>query len=257
MKKSIQLILVAVTAAISFISCKKEKTEETPKTENPATSANVSFRFANQVDGQPIELGAMKYTNAAGNMYQVDLLKYYVTNVVLVKDDNTEVKVGNYDLIDASDLSTCMVDAKNIPNGTYTSMKFNIGLPPDRNHNGAQDGDLDPIKGMIWDWNTGYVFFKHEGKYKDSSDNVHGLVFHYATDRAFVNITLPLSTALVVNGKDKKVFLNFNLNNLYTTPTHVDFHVDNDRQSSSADDEAWIDNLKASFSDVFSLDKIE
>ena len=153
---------MAILTIASLVSCKK-KTENVEPAKSTSPTANVTINFANEVDGQAIELGKMQYTNAAGNMYQVDLLKYYVTNAILVKDDNTELNIGNYDLIDASDLTTCRVDAFSVPNATYTKIRFNIGVPQNRNHTGAQDGDLDPAKGMIWDWNTGYVFFKHEG----------------------------------------------------------------------------------------------
>ena len=254
--KRIQHIVLPLAAVICFASCEKKNTPE-PSNTNTANSAKVTIAFANEVDGQPLELGQMKYTNAAGNLYQVNLLKYYVSNVILVKSDNTEVNLGNYDLIDASDLSTCKVEAADIPNGTYTGIKFNIGIPYDRNHNGAQDGDLDPALGMIWDWNTGYVFFKHEGKYRNSSGVDKNLAFHYATDRAFTAIEVPLTNPLVVNGTARTLKLKFNLNNLYTTPTNVDFNVDNSRQSSTAADFPWLDNLKESFSDAFIFDKVE
>lgn len=253
--KSNIIFAIALTAMLIFASCKK-KTETVDSVVTP-TKANVTVKFANEVDDQAIELGSMKYTNAAGNMYQVDLLKYYVTNLILVKNDNTEVNLGNYDLIDASKLETCVVEGKDIMNGTYTKIKFNIGVPQNRNHTGAQDGDLDPVLGMIWDWNTGYVFFKHEGKYINSSSQTKNLAFHFATDRAFTSIEVPLTTNLVINGADKKVYLKFNLNKLYTTPVNIDFNVDNSHQSSSSSDFPWIDNMKSNFEDVFSLDKIE
>ncbi len=253
--KFIKITFMAFIAIVSIASCKKKKTE-TPAPQLPPT-ANVAIQFENQVDGQAIELGKMQYTNAAGNKYQIDLLKYYITNVVLVKDDNTELALKNYDLINAADLSTCVVNALAVPNANYTKIKFNVGIPQDRNHNGAQNGDLDPAMGMIWDWNTGYVFFKHEGKYTNSANAVKSLIFHYATDRALTPIEVPLTTALNVNGVDKKLFIKFNLNNLYTTPTNLDFNIDNNHQSSSSADFPWIDNMKLSFADVFQFDKTE
>ena len=250
--KYTSLAFIAITA---LTAC-KEKTTEAPAKVTPPI-ANVDLLFSNEVDGQALEFGQLKYTNAAGNLYQVDLLKYYVTNVKLVKADSTFINLENYDLINAADPSTCVVNGLNIPNGTYTKIIFNIGLPVDRNHTGAQDGDLEPAKGMIWDWNTGYVFFKHEGKYKNSSNQTKSLVFHFATDRALTIVEMPLSSPLVVNGVDKKVFLKFNLNKLYTTPSNVDFNVDYDRQSSSNMDFPWLDNLKLSFYDAFIFDRIE
>lgn len=246
---------LALIAVSTLTACKKKTTEEPAKPVAPA--ANVDLQFSNEVDGMPIEFGKMQYTNAAGNLYQIDLLKYYITNVKLYKADSSFINLENYDLINAADPTTCVVNGLNIPNGTYTKIVFNVGIPQDRNHTGAQDGDLEPAKGMIWDWNTGYVFFKHEGKFKNSSNQTKSLVFHFATDRAFTIVEMPLSTPMVVNGVDKKVFFKFNLNKLYTTPTNVDFNVDYDRQSSSNMDFPWLDNLKLSFYDAFVVDRIE
>jgi hypothetical protein len=252
--KSIKRILLAATAIISLAACKKTTTTEEPQ--KKANSAKVTVYFTNEVDGQSLELGQMKYTNAKGNMYQVDLLKYYICNIVFVKSDNTEVAVDNYDLVNAAEPLSGIIEAANIPNGTYTKVKFNVGVPPSRNHTGAQDGDLDPSKGMFWTWSTGYIFFKHEGKYKDNSSATKSLVFHYATDRALASVELPVS-GLVVDGTEKKLRLKFNLNKLYTTPTDIDFNVDNNHQSMSSADYPWIDNLKESFSDAFIFDKVE
>lgn len=246
---------MAFIAISALTACKEKTTEEPAKVVAP--TGNVDLQFSNEVDGQSIELGKLKYTNAAGNLYQVDLLKYYVTRVKLIKSDSTFFSFDNYNLINAADLSTCLIKGLNIPNGIYTRIEFNIGIPQDRNHTGAQDGDLDPAKGMIWDWNTGYVFFKHEGKFKNTSNQTKSLVFHFATDRAFTPVTIDLTSPLVINGVDKKVFLKFNLNKLYTTPSNVDFNVDYDRQSISNMDFPWLDNLKLSFYDAFTIDRIE
>ncbi len=71
------------------------------------------------------------------------------------------------------------------------------------------------------------------------------------------SVEVPFSSNMVVNGAEKKLYLKFNLNNLYTTPTNVDFNVDNSRQSSVSADYPWIDNLKLSFADAFIFDKVE
>lgn len=44
-----------------------------------------------------------------------------------------------------------------------------IGVDSLRNVSGAQTGALDPSNDMFWDWNTGYIFFKLEGRYGTAS----------------------------------------------------------------------------------------
>jgi hypothetical protein len=46
------------------------------------------------------------------------------------------------------------------------------------NCSGAQSGDLDPVKGMFWTWNSGYIFFKLEGKSPASHSPGNIFEFH-------------------------------------------------------------------------------
>lgn len=254
--KSIQLLSLAIAAILILPSCKKKKDPEPEGPKPDPKSATVTIKFTNEVDGQRLELGKMKYTNANGNQYQVDMMKYYVSDMTLIGDSG-DVKVNVSDLIDQNDTPNCKVDALKVPNGRYTHIKFGIGVPQSRNHSGAQEGDLDPMYGMIWDWNTGYIFFKHEGRYMMTSTTSDILIYHYATDRAYLTIGMPLSSPLVVEGKDKKIFIKFNLNSLYSSPNKIDFAVDYIRQSSSSADYTWMDNIKGNLADAFTVSKVE
>jgi hypothetical protein len=249
MKKVLFGIVAIAFASALFTGCKDDDN-------TPADKGTITFTIANEVDGQPIQLGQLLYTNAAGNPYQVDLLKYYVSNFTLVKDDSTEFNIGNYDLIDESVPASCNIVANDIPNGTYTKLRFNLGIDSLYNHTGDQAGDLDPINGMVWSWNTGYIFFKHEGVYKDTLQQTQGLLFHYGTDKAKATVELAIP-ALTVNGDSKKLNLGFNLNSLYATPNQIDFNVDNVHQSTSPTDAPWLQKMKANFTQAFSLKSIE
>ena len=212
--------------------------------------------FSNEVDGQPINMGTMAYTNAAGNNYRVDLLKYYVTNFTLIKDDGTEKNFGNYNLIDAADSASTKFMLDSVINGAYTSVRFYLGVDSTRNHTGAQDGALDPIHGMIWSWNTGYIFFKHEGGYRNNGGTNQSLLFHYGTDDALTRITIPIARC-EVKGDTRKLFLKFNLNKLYAAPNRIDFNMDNNHMSSSSADRTWIGQMKANFPNAFLFDKVQ
>lgn len=245
------LILSILSVALLF-SCKKETTTNTVKSEPKDGQLNIVFN--NMVGNQPLVLNQMNYTNAAGNAYSATLLKYYVSNIQLHKKGGSNVSLSNYELIDAADAESCKVLTKTLEKGDYDSMTFYIGIDGDRNHNGAQDGDLDVSNGMFWTWNTGYIFFKHEGTYKNSSNQNKSIIFHYATDDAFTKVTLPIQ--LNIDG-NKTMHLKFDLNSVYTSPVNIDFNVDNNRQSSSSADATWMANLKSNFGDAFSFMKVE
>lgn len=67
-----------------------------------------------------------------------------------------------YRLIDASDTATLDVDFATAP-ASLDSISFLLGVDSLTNVSGAFGGDLDPIKGMYWAWNSGYINLKLEG----------------------------------------------------------------------------------------------
>ncbi len=220
------------------------------------SSAKLNVSFSNEAGGQPVALGPLSYTNASGNKYGVDLLKYYVTNFTLVKGDGSERNFKTYNLIDASRPESLSFTLDSVANGDYTAVRFCLGVDSARNHTGAQDGALDPVNGMIWTWSTGYIFFKHEGNYVDASGATRPLVFHYGNDPSLVKVTVPL-TKLTVSGKDRRLFLRFNLDSLYAAPNKIDFNSDNNRMSSQRDDFFWLAAMSANFGHAFQYVKAD
>jgi len=191
------------------------------------------------------------YTNAAGEDYHAYLLKYYVSQMALVNEAGERVELYGHELIDQSNPSSLDLGNVAIPNGHYTSIEFNLGVDSLHNHSGDQAGDLDPMYGMIWTWNTGYIFFKHEGNFTSSTSGTQQpLIYHYGTDRALAHVSLPLN--LHVDQNSSVIQLQFDLNKLYSNPNTVAFTGNNNRQSMSAQDVPWISALRANFPNAFS-----
>jgi hypothetical protein len=247
---NIRLLAIAgLLSAACFSSCKKD--------DNPpvATQGKVTVSVANEVDGVPVVFGPMNYTNASGNKYGVDVLKYYISHFTLVKADGSERVYKNHELIDASLPETPSFTLDSVQNGDYTAVKFYLGVDFEHNHTGAQEGDLDPMNGMIWTWSTGYMFFKHEGNFKDSAGGSRTLVFHFGADDYLPTITVPISK-LTVAGNARKLFLKFNLNSVYTSPHTINFNDDNSRMSGIGD-EMWMYMMQKNLADAFQFDKAE
>jgi hypothetical protein len=53
-----------------------------------------------------------------------------------------------------------------IPNVLSDTLKFGIGIDSTLHVKGIQSGVLDPIHGMYWTWQSGYINFKLEGQIK-------------------------------------------------------------------------------------------
>ncbi len=241
--------IITILFSVSFFSCKKKETATMP------TTGSITIKIENQVDGQNVAFNNLIYTDAAGNKYSISTLKYYLSNFVFTKTDDSIYSANNYNLIDASYVSKISFTLKNIPNGNYNNLKLGVGVDQSHNHSGVQSDDLDPMYGMIWSWNTGYIFFKHEGSYIDTAGKTQPLIFHYGTDAALATAQMPISVD--VEGNAKTVYLKFNLNNLYKSPYQIDFNQYNDQQSTTQADSIWIVKFKANFANSFSFDKAE
>jgi hypothetical protein len=190
-------------------------------------------------------------TNAAGEAYNAYMLKYYISHMKLVNENGERVELYAHELIDQAVPSSLELGDVIIPDGHYTSLEFNLGVDSLHNHSGDQAGDLDPMYGMIWTWNTGYIFFKHEGYFTSSTSGTEQpLIYHYGTDRALVPISLPIE--LHADRSASVINLQFDLNKLYSNPNTIAFTGNNNHQSISNSDIPWINTLRANFPNAFS-----
>jgi len=162
----------------------------------------------------------------------------------------------NYHLINIEEPTQNTFLLSGIPNAKYTKMKFILGVDSLRNTTGVQDGYLDPSYGMLWDWNTGYIFFKHEGNYKNTLNEIKPLRLHLGKDlgRGNVKLDLPL---ININGALSKLTIDFDLNKVYAAQNTIDFNIDNDRQSTAAVDTFWMVNMRKNLEQSFTFGKAE
>jgi hypothetical protein len=88
--------------------------------------------------------------------------KFYISNLQYYKNDSlvyTSNKKAH--LIDVSDKNSLHINENKIFD--FDKIKFNIGVDSLTNVSGVFDGDLDPVNGMYWTWQSGYINFKLEG----------------------------------------------------------------------------------------------
>ena len=131
----------------------------------------------------------------------VDVFKFYISNIELqFEDGSTFVEQNSYHLIDLEDEFTHKLTLQNVSR-RIEKLRFTVGTDSTTNVSGALDGDLDPIKGMYWSWNSGYVNFKVEGKYEKLPFEFHigGYLAPNATARNVeINVVNSTSETLVV-----------------------------------------------------------
>ncbi|MEN7548845.1 MbnP family protein [Rapidithrix thailandica] len=182
MKAFISLLLISLL----IVSCGKDDPQVTPKGE-------VKFIFDFLMNGEPLELNTKNYTNANGDIFQVNEFKFYLSNLKLKANEALFEEAESYHLINrGADSNQFSFTVKNVPKENYTHLEFGIGVDPTKNHSLDNTGDLDPSNNMAWDWNTGYKFVLLEGKFFPPDSEARGLIYHIGTDENYKEVTLAL-----------------------------------------------------------------
>lgn len=198
MKKQILSIFALCSAAL-FTACEKEVIKEVEKVvyinENfDPEKAVIKLGFKHTIGNQDFEL-KKSFTDAEGNTYSFNEVRYWVSNVKFVKANGEEVAIpDSYYLVEnrdtlfyygttAANVGTNFSAPKkreevlvgNVPQGDYTKVKFAIGVDPKYNNNFAiKAGELD-INQMSqvagWAWHTSYIFLRTKGAYLPKGGN--------------------------------------------------------------------------------------
>ena len=228
MNKSKIILASLALVATSFLSCKDDKDD----TASPAAVAGtVSIELSNVAGSVNVdETGATSYVNSSSESFTVNKLKYYISNVKFYNAGVLKYTMPeSYFLVDEADQATTHLEIPNVPPGSYTSVRYTVGVDSARNVSGAQTGALDPANGMFWTWSSGYIFFKIEGKSPASSQPDSSYVYHIGgfKDGNNTNATREVEivfggSSLVVNGtREAEIHVLADVLKLFSTPNAI------------------------------------
>jgi hypothetical protein len=187
-------------------------------------SQEVTLTFKHTVGKDSLILNSTRCTNSKGQEFSVSKLKYYISNIALTDLSGNKIYADTSFLIDESKPESKKFFLNNISPNNYQSIEFIVGVDSLHNCSGAQSGSLDPLNGMFWTWNSGYIFFKLEGKssYSNLPDNL--IEYHIGGYREPHNnirtITLPLESKITT-----EILLNVDIEKLFSSNDEIDFTV--------------------------------
>jgi hypothetical protein len=93
-----------------------------------------------------------------GDTIKFEELKAYLSDIYLTQNKEL-TKIADVWLVDFEDSTNVLFNEK-IQNKEPASLSFNFGLDSIYHVNMEYAGELDPVHGMYWAWNTGYINFK-------------------------------------------------------------------------------------------------
>jgi len=153
--------------------------------------------------GQELILQHQLYYLSNGDSLYLDRLRFYISGLQLRGKRLVFSENDRYHLLDAEEARSLRIDLSEVPAGDYDTLRFCIGTDSLVNVSGAQSGDLDPIAGMYWAWNSGYINVKMEGRSSACQTLHHAFEFHlggylppYPTLR---QVILPLRIRVLAN----------------------------------------------------------
>lgn len=142
----------------------------------------VNIPFVAEIGGKPFSCAETYPIGRSGTEAGILDFRMYVTNPVLITDDDTEVpialaddgvwQVGNVALLDFEDGSGHCANGTpqtnttlrgTVPDRAYKWLRFEVGVPFEMNH-GDPTTAASPLNltAMFWNWRGGYKFVKFE-----------------------------------------------------------------------------------------------
>ncbi len=167
MKKRLlfQVLLPLVAVLLVFAGCKDDNGDP------EAPAGKLVFNFHHTVDGAAVTFDSAGYVNEAGNVYEVNEIQYFISDVTLHRTDGGKVvldKENDIYYIDTDIPATKrwqVFDA--IPEGSYTSITFTFGISEQKNKSFMFVNP--PEVNMVWPefLGGGYHYLKLNGKFEE------------------------------------------------------------------------------------------
>lgn len=207
--------------SISFSSCKKDDS----KTNGGNNDEKIEYKihFKHLFAGNPIVYDTMIYEDAAGNKMDVQKIRYFLSKISLVAEDNSITEISDAVYIDSREPETLTFSSKkNIANGKYKGVQFIFGLDESMNISGRFMNF--PEVAMEWPepMGGGYHYMQFEGSFTGKS----GLK-NYAIHLGRINQTenyfkVEIPYSLTINKTPLEININMNVEKWFDSPNPID-----------------------------------
>ena len=158
---------------------------------------------------KPLELQYV-YLTKNNDTINFSTLKMYLSDFRFKEKVGGQViKIDTLIFFDLSDSSThSFFNDLNLSN--YESVNFTLGLDSSKNVSGELENAYDPLLGMYWAWNTGYINLKIMGESSAVPTNSHEFEFHLGGYRS------PFATAQTIQIDLNDQFIYFEVEKLFS-----------------------------------------
>ena len=221
-----RLFFILISLFFLAASCRKEE------------KGTIEIAFTHTVVGAPVQLNQLIYTNTAGNHYQINEVKYFISNIILIDTEGKPTVVTQDDGIHYVDLSsekTLRWQIEEVPPKNYTAISFVFGL--DEKDNQSNRFVNPPECNFSWSEHLGggYHYMQINGKFLNKDDNLQNMNIHTGIGQlynennkitAFVHnyftVTLPVLFSVTENNTTP-LTINMEIQRWFDTPNLYNF----------------------------------
>ena len=222
MKTKYSLLSLLIASFFVIQSCEEKEPVLTPQ----PRGGNITVQMKHEVNGKPAELDQYLYMTEAGDSFQVTLLQYYLSNFEFHSPESGWKKMDHYQLVRLKEASTFDFTFNDMPFGNYDSLRFYVGIDSVTNHDIDREAELDAGYGMIWTWNTGYIFYMFEGKFVNDNNVIVPFAYHIGGDNYLLKYEMPIAStkSISVNSTDANIDLHLELDEIFKSPTLIELN---------------------------------
>lgn len=124
--------------------------------------------------------------------FHLDVFKFYISHLQLLDSEAVVYDDPGIYLLDLKEKNPSAI-LLNCPKTIhFTAVKFGLGIDSITTMNGTYTGALDPVNGMYWTWNSGFINLKLEGVIQSTAFTYHLGGYRYPYN-AYRNILLPVN----------------------------------------------------------------
>ena len=139
---------------------------------------SLTVNFHLEFNKLPLELNK-EYVSENKDTLSIETFRCYISNIqIQYKDNSVFTQKDSYHLLDFDNPNSFQIPITKKSDKLISKITFYIGIDSLANNSGAMTGDLDPIKGMYWTWQSGYINMKIEGKSASCKTRKNEFQFH-------------------------------------------------------------------------------
>lgn len=220
--------LISLLFILTFTGCKKDE-DTPPATSTPSTTQKLSFHIHNVIGNRELNYDSV-FTDNSGRKIRFEDFRYYISNIVLIKNDNSEVPLTGKVLLVKPEIDT--YELGQVAKGSYKGFRFFLGIDSATNHSDITAyPSSNPLASqsptMHWSWNAGYIFMRIDGKVDTTLSNSgtpdYDMFYHIGLDSYLQTLDFS-TTAFNVGDTEKEILIKLNVRELFN---NVDMRTEN------------------------------